>query len=188
MSDEMDDPFAEPAGPGTDDAPADGGQQGSENSTVRELRAAIERAEKREKALVRENQTLTEFKDTVVGQQRDAAIAKVFTDAGLNPKHATLFKTLNPDLTPDGVTPDVVSKFASDYELPTSEGKVPDAPAPEEPGFTPPPTVPRTPSTRLTNEDVSELLAKGEIEAVTAAYREGRVEKEEVPWTQYAGA
>ena len=65
---------------------------------------------------------------------RENAITGIFTEVGLNPKHAKLFSALNPEGDP---TAETVAQFAAEYGLVTTAGEEVEAPEPRSPGFTP---------------------------------------------------
>jgi len=166
----------------------DGDDEGSgvgDNVTIQELRKAYQRQEKAVKAADKELSELREFKAKVVAEQRETAITAAFTEVGLNPAHAKLYRAMNPDLEVESITAESVAGFAAEYSLPTeTTGTVPDAPEPAKSGYRPVTTGSAAPLARLTQEDIDRLMREGDFETVNKAYAEGRVEKESVPWRQ----
>ena len=181
MSDEVD-PFSVD----DDENEGDAAPQ-ADNSTIKQMREALERAEKRNKTYEKQLEKLTEFQNTVLGERREQAVTSVFTEAGLNPKHAELYKRLNPDIEVESITADAVNAFASEYGLAASSGEVPEAPEVQPEGFTPVTTGSAAPAQYISEEQIKEWLNRGDVEAVNAAYASGRVQKESVPWRQFPG-
>jgi uncharacterized protein YdaU (DUF1376 family) len=97
--------------------------QADTNKSFAELRKAYNREEKARKALEKEVEDLRTFKSGIVEVQTQQAINSVFTEVGLNPKHADLFKAVNKELSPETVTKDAVAAFAAEYELVTNSGE-----------------------------------------------------------------
>jgi hypothetical protein len=183
--------MAEDLFPSDDDDDVDTGEGDTappaDNTTIKQMREALDRAEKRNKTYEKTVEKLTEFQSGVLAERKDQAVTKVFTEVGLNPKHADLYKKLNPDLEVDAITAEAVNAFASQYELATSSGEVPDAPEVKPAGFTPVTTGTAAPASKLTSEDINKMLADGDIDGVTKAFETGRVQKEDAPWAHYQG-
>ena len=158
-----------------------------DNKTIKQMREAVERAERRAKNAEKQLEKLTEFQNTVLAERREQAVSSVFTEAGLNPKHAELYKRINPDIEVDAITADAVTAFAAEYGLATSSGDVPEAPEVKPEGFTPVTTGNAAPSASISDEQISQWLNEGNLEAVNKAFKDGRVQKESVPWRQYQG-
>lgn len=159
--------------------------QVEDNQSFKQLRDAYKRLERDTAKNNKELERLRTFEAEVLGERKETAINSVFTEVGLNPKHAELFKRVNPDLGVDAVTADAVKAFAAEFELATSAGEVPEAPAPEPVGYTPVATGTGSPVQRLTAEDIDELLRKGDLDSITRAFEAGRVNKE-APWREFS--
>lgn len=179
----MPDDQATPYGLEDDDQPDEGGTQ-PENSTIKEIRAAAERAERRATAAEKKAEDYASRLQEYVAKEQDAAITSVFKEVGLNEAHGQLFKEVNKDLEVSAITADAVKEFANRYQLPVAEtGEVPDAPPASPSGFTPPPVtgVP-TSVEKLTLGDIDKMLRSGDSEEVEKAFKAGRVETVEAPW------
>jgi hypothetical protein len=87
---------------------------------------------KLDKAL-KENEELRAYKAERDRADRENSISGIFTEVGLNPKHAKLFSALNPE---GDVTAEAVASFARDYAL-ISEDQEIETPEPARQGFTP---------------------------------------------------
>ncbi len=161
-------------------------QATEDNKTIKQMRDALDRAEKRVKSYERQVEKLSEFQTSVLTERKNQAVTQVFTEVGLSPKHAELFKKVNPDLEVDAVTADAVKAFASEYELAASGGEVPDAPEVKPEGFTPV-TTGTGPGTLTQDADgIEELLKSGDLEGIRRAFESGRVNKQ-APWKQFQG-
>lgn len=161
--------------------------QADTNKSFAELRKAYNREEKARKALEKEVEELRTFKSGVVEVQTQTAINSVFTEAGLNLKHAELFKAVNKDVTPEAITAEAVAKFASEYELVTNSGESVEAPPEKPAGFTPVTTGTGPGAQKLDAEGILQKLRDGDFEGLSADVKAGRVQKESVPWTRYQG-
>lgn len=173
-----------------DDDTDEGGTapQADTNKSFAELRKAYNREEKARKSLEKENEELRTFKSGIVEVQTQTAINSVFTEVGLNPKHADLFKAVNKELSPETVTKEAVAAFAAEYELVTNSGEAVEAPETKPAGFTPPATTGTGPGTQKLDADgILEKLKAGDFEGLTADVKAGRVQKESVPWARYQG-
>jgi len=159
-------------------------QAAEDNKSIKQIRDALKREERARKTFEKEVVELREFRDGVLGERKEQAINQVFTEVGLNPKHAELFKRVNPDLAVDAVTADAIKAFASEYELVTSSGEVPEAPVSEPAGFTPVVTGTGSPNATQNADDIEEMLRKGDLDGVRKAFESGRVNKQ-APWKQY---
>lgn len=158
-----------------------------DNKTIKAMREALERAERRAKNAEKQVEKLSEFQTSVLAERREQAVSSIFTEVGLNPKHAELYKRLNPDIEVDAINADAVNAFAAEYGLATSSGDVPEAPEVKPEGFTPVTTGNAAPSATISDEQISQWLSEGNLEAVNKAFQDGRVQKESVPWRQYQG-
>lgn len=98
--------------------------------------AAFAQMRKELRDLKKEADELRAFRVDREKADRETAISGVFTEVGLNPKHAKLFTALNPE---GDATPELVAKFATEYGLVTNEGEGFEMPQPasEHRGFTP---------------------------------------------------
>lgn len=173
---------------GGDPKPTEGGAAAPETSTIQELRKAYERAERREAALQKQLEQANAQLGEYTSKEREQQIATIFGEVGLNPVHGELFKKVNPELDAEKITADAVKEFASTYQLPTSEGQVPDAPEKRPAGYTPPPTTGTpAPSSKLGPDEIDKMLRDGDLDAVGKAFRDGRVEKSEAPWPMHVG-
>lgn len=156
------------------------------NKSFKQLRDAYKKLEKDRAKEAKELERLRGFEAEVLGERKEKAITSVFNEVGLNPKHAELFKRVNPDVQVDSINADAVKAFAAEFELPTSAGEVPEAPAPEAVGFTPVTTGTGSPGGMLTADDIEEKLKSGDLDAVARAIAAGRVNKQ-APWKQFQG-
>lgn len=155
-----------------------GSPKAGESKNFADLRKYARKMERERNAFEKELTELRDFKSSIEGERKEATIKSAFEEVGLNPKHAALFSRVH-----EGeVTVDAVKAFASEYELPTTEGAAVEPPVKEEPGFRPVVTGTPTGAAKLSAEDIKKMLSSGEIEAVNKAYAEGRVEREETPW------
>lgn len=185
MSEGIDvDPFS------SEDEPDEGdtATQGGDNKTIKQLREAIERAEKRNRALEKDNEKLIAFQSTVLAERKNETVSKVFTEAGLSPKHAELYKRVNPDVEADAITAEAVKTFAEEYGL--AAGAVASTPDVEESkpqGFTPVTTGISPSASEFSMDDVDTLMKQGDFDTVNRIFKEKRVQEDDVPWTQYAG-
>lgn len=85
-----------------------------DNKSIKDLRSAVRRAEKAEKAALAELEPLRAFKAERDATERAAAITSAFEEAKLNPTHSKLYAALNPEAE---VTADSVRQFATEYGL-----------------------------------------------------------------------
>lgn len=175
--------------PFDDDEVSDEGDKApeKENQSFAALRKAHNREEKARKALEKEVEELRTFKTGIVEVQREAAINSVFTEVGLNPKHAELFKAVNKDLEVDSISRDAVAAFAAEYQLVTNSGEAVEAPESAPSGFTPVTTGTAAPSQKHDAEWIRDQLRAGNLDEVAAAMKAGRVQRESVPWAKYQG-
>lgn len=158
---------------------ADGGT-GAESQNMADLRKYAKSLEKKYGQAEKEVARLSEFESTVLGERREQAVQGAFTEVGLNPKHAELFKRLN---TEGEVTVDAVKAFAAQYELATVQGEqVENPPAAPPAGFTPVTAGSPAPLAKMSMDDVNKLLSDGQLAAVQEAFTKGLVEKESAPW------
>lgn len=157
-----------------------------DNKSFRQLRATANRFEKDLKAANKELERLQAFEAEVLGERKEKAISSVFTEVGLNPKHAELYKRVNTDLSAEAITADAVRAFAAEFDLATTTGEVPEAPVAEPVGFEPVTTGTGSPGGMLTADDIAEKLRNGDLDGVARAIQNGRVNKE-APWKQYQG-
>jgi len=168
--------------------PAEGSAAPQETSTIQEMRKALERAEKRDKDYQKQLDEANARLEKYTSQEREQTITSIFGEVGLNPAHGELFKKVNPDLDVEKITADAVKEFASTYQLPTTEGQVPEAPEPKTVGYTPPPTTGTpAPAQKLGPADIDKMLRDGDLEGVGKAYRDGRVETPAAPWPMHVG-
>jgi hypothetical protein len=161
--------------------------QADTNKSFAELRKAYNREEKARKALEKEVEDLRTFKSGIVEVQTQQAINSVFTEVGLNPKHADLFKAVNKEITPEAISKEAVAAFAAEYELVTNSGEAVEAPEEKPAGFTPVTTGTGPGSQKLDAEGILEKLRKGDLEGLNADFKAGRVQRESVPWARYQG-
>lgn len=167
-----------------DDAPDEGGSTPAVEDSNKSFKQLRDYAKKLEKDLAKERkdaERLRAFETEILTERKEKAITSVFSEVGLNPKHAELFKRVNPDVQVDSINADAIKAFAAEFELPTSAGEVPEAPAPEAVGFTPVTTGTGSPGGMLTADDIEEKLKSGDLEAITRAIESGRVNKQ-TPW------
>lgn len=162
-------------------------QADAQNKSFAELRKAYNREEKARKALEKEVEDLRTFKSGIVEVQTQQAINSVFTEVGLNPKHADLFKAVNKEITPEAISKEAVAAFAAEYELVTNSGEAVEAPEEKQAGFTPVITGTGPGSQKLDAEAILEKLKKGDLEGLNADFAAGRVQRESVPWARYQG-
>lgn len=182
--------MAEDEYPFDDDTVSDEGDAATkeeDNKSFAALRKAHNREEKARKALEKEVEELRTFKTGIVEVQREAAINSVFTEVGLNPKHAELFKAVNKDLEVDSISRDAVAAFAAEYQLVTNSGEAVEAPESAPSGFTPVTTGTAAPSQKHDAEWIRDQLRAGNLDEVAAAVKAGRVQRESVPWAKYQG-
>jgi hypothetical protein len=180
-----DDPF-----PFEDDSVQDEGDtapQADTNKSFAELRKAYNREEKARKALEKEVEDLRTFKSGIVEVQTQQAINSVFTEVGLNPKHADLFKAVNKEITPEAISKEAVAAFAAEYELVTNSGEAVEAPETKPAGFTPVTTGTGPGTQKLGPDDILEKLKAGKLDELNADFQAGRVQRESVPWARYQG-
>jgi hypothetical protein len=161
--------------------------QADTNKSFTDLRKAYIRKEKDLKALEKEVEDLRTFKSGIVEVQTQQAINSVFTEVGLNPKHADLFKAVNKELSPETVTKDAVAAFAAEYELVTNSGEAVEAPETKPAGFTPVTTGTGPGTQKLGPDDILEKLKAGKLDELNADFQAGRVQRESVPWARYQG-
>jgi hypothetical protein len=135
--------------------------QADTNKSFTDLRKAYIRKEKDLKALEKEVEDLRTFKSGIVEVQTQQAINSVFTEVGLNPKHADL--------------------------LVTNSGEAVEAPETKPAGFTPVTTGTGPGTQKLDADGILEKLKKGDIEGLNADFAAGRVQRESVPWARYQG-
>jgi hypothetical protein len=182
--------MAEETLPYDDDDAVDEGNaapQADTNKSFADLRKYANRIERDLKKATAEVEELRTFKDGIVEVQTQTAINSVFTEVGLNPKHADLFKAVNKELSPETVTKDAVAAFAAEYELVTNSGEAVEAPEEKPAGFTPVTTGTGPGSQKLDAEGILEKLRKGDLEGLNADFKAGRVQRESVPWAKYQG-
>jgi len=161
----------------------DEGNEVNDNATIQELRKYAQRQERAVKAAEKELSDLRTFKADVISERRDSAINSAFTEVGLSPAHAKLYKAMNPEVEIEAITVDSITAFAAEYSLPTqATGEVPAAPEPAPTGYHPVTTGSAAPLAMLSQDEVDQLMRDGDFAAVNKAYAEGRVKKEEVPW------
>jgi len=159
------------------------GNEVSENATIQELRKYAQRQERAVKAAEKELSDLRTFKADVIAERRDAAITSAFTEVGLSPAHAKLYKATNPEVEIEAVTAEAVAGLANEYGLAVqATGQVPAAPEPAPTGYHPVTTGSAAPLAMLSQDEVDQLMRDGDFATVNKAYAEGRVKKEEVPW------
>lgn len=151
------------------------------NKNFAELRKAYNRAEKERKALAAEIEELRTFRAEITERETQARVQSVFEEVGLNPAHAKLFKALNPDVGPDGVTAEAVAAFASEYQLVTTSGEPVSEPEPKTEGFKPvaTPSGSGTGPAVMSLDDAKQLIHEGRYDEVNKLYQEGRVERME---------
>jgi len=181
--------MAEDEYPFDDDTVSDEGDKApkEDNQSFAALRKAHNREEKARKALEKEVEELRAFKTGIVEVQKEAAITSVFSEVGLNPKHAELYKAVNKDVEVDSITKDAVAAFAAEYQLITNSGEVAETPETEPSGFTPVTTGNAAPSTKLDADGILEKLKSNDFEGLAADFKAGRVQRESVPWAKYQG-
>lgn len=153
------------------------------NSTIQEMRKALERKEKAEKAAQKRIEELEAFQNEVLAERRGKAVTSAFEAVGLAPEHAELFRAVNPSIDVEAITAEAAAQFAAQYKLPTQvTGEPPAAPEPAPVGYNPVTTGSAAPLAMLSSDDVEKLMKAGDFATVNKAYAEGRVEKEDVPW------
>lgn len=156
---------------------------GGGTETLQDVRKFARRRDREAKKLEAEVEELRQFKATIVEKETESAIATAFEAVQLNPSHAKLFKALNPEITPEGITPDAIQAFAAEYALPTVQGEVVQEPEKKPEGFTPVTTGQAPPLKEYDHEEIRDLMKQGKYDEVNAAYAAGRVKKQELPWT-----
>lgn len=158
------------------------------NSTIQEMRKALERKEKAEKAAQKRIEELEAFQNEVLAERRGKAVTSAFEAVGLAPEHAELFRAVNPSLDAEAITAEAAAQFAAQYKLPTqTTGEPPASPEPAPVGYNPVTTGSAAPLAMLTEDDVEELIKRGEYETVSRARKEGRIVRESVPWRTLPG-
>lgn len=160
--------------------------QADTNKSFADLRKYANRLERDLKKTTAEVEELRTFKSGIVEVQTQQAINSIFTEVGLNPKHADLFKAVNKELSPETVSKEAVAKFAAEYELVTNSGETVEAPEEKPAGFTPVTTGTGPGTQKLDAEAVLEKLREGKLDELGADFAAGRVH-EPVPWTKYQG-
>ena len=156
-----------------------------ENKSFKDLRNYSRKLEREAKAAATELEELRAFRAQVVEEKRESALGSAFKEVGLSPTHAKLFKALNPEIEVESITPETVFNFAKEYELVAAEQPAPDTSTTTESneGFTPVSFGAPAPLKTYTIEEIRDLRKQGNLEEVNRAVKEGRVEKESVPWS-----
>jgi hypothetical protein len=149
-----------------------------DNSSFAELRKAYNRAEKERRTFEKEVQELREFREAVTEEKREAALSTAFSEVGLNPAHAKLFKALNPQIEVDNISSEVVAQFAVDYALTAVSGETPQLEEKQPEGYKPVVTGTASPLAKYSAEEFQALAWDEKV----AAIKSGRVEKETAPW------
>lgn len=153
---------------------------GDSNQNFADLRKFAKARDKAAKEAEKELERLRAFEAEVVSERKEKAIASAFEEAGLNPQHTKLYKALNPDITPDAVSPEAVASFAAEYGLVTAAGVPAEVPEEKPAGFTPFTSGQGSPAAelgKLTIEDAQKLIREGKYDEAQKLYKEGRVEK-----------
>lgn len=172
--------------PDWDDVDGDETNGDEANKSFKDLRNYSKKLEREAKARETELEELRTFKTETVTKQMDTTIGAVFEQVKLPPEHVALFKALNPSIEAEAITPEAVVAFATQYKLAPIEGQELPPQAKEDEGFTPV-VVGSTPALKTYDAaEIKSLLAAGNTEEVNRAYKEGRVEKEPVPWARYS--
>ncbi len=120
-----------------DDGEKDEDDGKQDTATMAELRKFANRRDRDAKQFEKELTELRTFREERVAQDRESAINKAFTEVGLKPTHAKLFKAVNPTVEVEAITTEAVAAFAAEYELATGDGVIPDAPEQKPEGFSP---------------------------------------------------
>ena len=123
----MNDAYSDLLNDDEDEQPEPKRETGKDNAAFAQMRKDLKAAQK-------ELEEARAYKVEREKADRETAITSVFSEIGLNPKHAKLFAIANPE---GEATPELVSQFAAEYGLATTEGEAVEAPAPTERGFTP---------------------------------------------------
>lgn len=152
----------------------------AESQNLAEIRKWGKSLERQLKAVTPELEELRAYRAERVKAEREAIITTTFKEVGLDERHGKLFAALNPDTE---VNAEAVTKFASEYGLPTTQGEEVDAPSE---GYSPPVVPSAIPGglKKYTQAEVMALLREGKADEVSRAVKEGRVEKESAPWTR----
>jgi vancomycin resistance protein YoaR len=154
----------------------DDGAAGGDSPQLADVRKWGRRMERERNAFEKQIGELTEFRQKVEAERREASISAAFEEAKLAPEHAELFKKVNADATE--VKAEDVLAFAQQYKLPTVEGEQAPAPEPKNDSFAPKGGGNVPSGTKLTMEDVNNMLREGRHAEVQAAFTEGRVDRE----------
>ena len=154
-----------------DEQPEPKRETGKDNAAFAQMRKDLKAAQK-------ELEEARAFRVEREKADRETAITGVFSEVGLNPKHAKLFAIANPE---GEATPELVAQFAAEYGLATNAGEAVEAPAPTERGFTP--TVinegQALGSKVYTHDEFAELMKTDQNRAFKA-YQDGRVKLDKI--------
>lgn len=151
-----------------------------DNSSFKALRDAYKRAEKEKKEFEKQLGELTPKLQEYVEKERFAKVETTFKEVGLDPKISKLFFGANPDAE---ITPDAVKAFAAEYGFQTEQGTQVDPPAAD--GFDPQAVGSGTSAglKMYTPQEITAMLKEGKTEEANRAVKEGRMIKEDVPWS-----
>ena len=123
----MTDAYSDLLGDDEDDSQSDDKPEAKPNNQLSAAQRKLAKAEK-------ELEELRAFRAERVKSDRENSITKVFSEVGLDPRHARLFAALNPE---GEATAELVATFANEYGLVATTGEEVEAPAAPERGFTP---------------------------------------------------
>lgn len=173
------DPFLlEDGDEGNENAPS--GDNTQDNKNFAELRKAYNKAEKERKVLLAEVESLRTFQAEVKTRVTEDKLNSVFTEVGLNPAHAKLFRALNPEVEVEAITPEAVATFASEYQLVTIAGAPAEKPEPKAEGFKPVAASGGPVGEGILSiEDATKLIREGRYDEAQKLYEAGRVQKAE---------
>lgn len=159
-----------------------GSGQGDPNKNFADLRAAYNREKKARREAEAKAEELTKFQAQVLEERADAAVTAVFTEAKVNPKLASVYRRLNPDVEIEKLTKEAAVAFAQELGLPVAapvdETKTKDADEGAE-GFTPASAgtgeAVTAGSKKITPAELAKLLSEDPA-AADAAVKAGRVD------------
>ena len=167
--------------------PFDPDDESPDEQSESKANAAFAQQRKELAALKKEAEELRVFKAQREQLDREDTIGSVFTEVGLNPKHAKLYAALNPE---GEANAESVAQFAAEYGLVTAEGEPVSAPAAPEPqkGFVPTaiPQGQSLGSKMYSHEEFMDLLQKDPDKAMQI-HQAGRVELYRSPQTHFVG-
>jgi len=150
----------------SDDDEEETPERAQESSVIQQFRKREKDLKKALKDAKAEAEALRPFKE----EAQTSKLREAFTQAGLAPRHADLFRKVNPDTEP---TAEAIKSFAEEYSL------APPAPVEEEtqpkvPSFEPPPSG-QAPTGTYTQKEFEEVMrvdpAKGRALAAAGRVR-----------------